>query len=237
MAETPHINGEASTSTPQPDSYTSVPPILPSTSTSLDFNSESAFPTLGATAGYSTQGKGKKAVNGNLKAPSNLWSSGGGGAQRLAAVTSPNPSSGGLDSNLPTRPTTPGSTSAPGSVHMPNTRVPTTGFHDTLSLPTDSISIQPPPQKSAGRSTSSNQSHPNTLGEVLGKVMKSHSNVKIEASSSKTSGTTTFLFKGKSEDEVKKARKDLIAWVSKKVCSSLFALFVSLDRIVYERLR
>lgn len=58
---------------------------------------------------------------------------------------------------------------------------------------------------------------PAKLGQVMSRVKAKHRTVKVEASSTRKSGTTTFVLKGPTESAVKAARKDLTIGLAKMV--------------------
>jgi hypothetical protein len=158
-----------------------------------DLESESAFPTLGG----SGLGKGKKAAqNGALSTGhSPLW--GNGKSPLLETPAS--------------RPDTPASAvSSQGNAPTPRAQ-----YRDTLTLDSSSIQLAPPSTKPVRRGE---EAQPTSLGDAAALIMKLNPNVRVDASTAKSS--STFLFVGPNEDAVRKARNDLLARIVKKVCLS-----------------
>ena len=62
---------------------------------------------------------------------------------------------------------------------------------------------------------------PGTLGDVMKNIM-TRFKVKVEASTQRKTGHTTFFVKGESEREVEKAKRQLVAWLSPVVCGPIF---------------
>ena len=217
------LDPSSSTSSSSPDAK-----ILPNSD--IDFDSDTAFPALGA---WSTiQGKGKKAVGGqNTRV--GMWSSGPSGAHRLATSqqqrqTQQQPSVAA--STASTRPGTPGSQGGNSVLNMARS-VPSatpSNFSETLTLPTSSIApTAPAPRKGAGRGSGAALQSAPSLGEVLGHIMRLTPSVRIEASTSRQAGTTTFLFRGTNESDVHRATKELLARIAKKANTRLFCVAAS----------
>jgi hypothetical protein len=100
----------------------------------------------------------------------------------------------------------------------------------TLILPSSAISLAPSQHAKVQQRRGDHE--PTTLGEAIGQTVRALPGVQIEASTGKDS--TTFLFKAKTEDLVGRAKKDLLARISRRV-RFLWSQLVSLPILVFSR--
>jgi len=166
----------------------------------IDFDSESAFPSLGAASSATTsagsswsiaagKGKGKKPAT-----AANGWN-GSTGSHLQPPSTAASDADG-------SRPATPAFTAASRPAQI----------KDTLVLSASSIQLGTSAQAPRRRGE---EPVPTSLGEAVGQTMRAVSGVKIDATTSKSQ--TTFLFRGASQDLLDKARQDLLGRIARKI--------------------
>jgi hypothetical protein len=89
---------------------------------------------------------------------------------------------------------------------------------ESLVLPSSAIALaaaSSPQQQHQRQHQRRGEPEPTTLGEAIGQTVRAVPAVQIEASTSK--GSTTFLFKAKTEDLIARAKKDLLNRIARKV--------------------
>lgn len=163
------------------------------TSRNVDLESESAFPSLGASAGpsptWSGSGKGKSSANTGAN-----WN----GSHLTSQSNASSPASA----------TSYAATSRPVNAQL--------AMSDNLVLPSSSIQLATPAQAQNTPRKRGEDPPPTTLGEAIAQVRKVVASVQIQASTSKA--TTTFLLRGPDEESITKAKLELTSRVVKKVC-------------------
>jgi hypothetical protein len=187
----------------------SADPFPPSTSTSsqasntapvqpkpINISDESSFPSLSS--------------GGGVKKAGPTWGAGGTAAQRIKQQQ-PSPARAPAPTN--------GNGVARAAPGADATRASPSGVRTaTVQLPTADIHVQSPSSsgpRGPRPAGASREVEPTTLGEVMKLLMKKYAGVSVEASTSRA--ITTFIIKGKAEEDVAKAKRELLSRLSKKV--------------------